>query len=74
VTKVDEDILPVVENLRTVPADIHDLLDTSKDLNDIVASVPGLRHVKRRMDSNRRLQDEEWASNVDDTQRDKDKP
>jgi uncharacterized protein YoxC len=72
--KIDDDILPVVASLHTVPADIHDLLDTSKDLNDIVGSVPGLRHVQRRIDSNQRLQDEEWASNIDSTQRTKDGP
>lgn len=72
--RVERDILPVLESLRTVPPDLHDLLDVSKDLNDIVGSVPGLRRVSRRIDENERIQDEEWASNLDTTQTRKDQP
>ena len=70
VDKVDSDILPVVEGLGSVGPDIRDLLDTSKDLNDMVGSIPGLRHVSRRIDDNERLQDDQWASNVDKTRKD----
>jgi hypothetical protein len=74
VDRVESDVLPIVEGLRTVAPDIHDLLDTSKDLNDMIGSVPGLRHVNRRIDDNERIQDEEWASNLDKTQERKDRP
>lgn len=69
VDKVESDILPIVESLRNVGPDIHDLLDTNRDLNDMVGSVPGLRHVSRRIDENERLQDEHWASNLEKTRK-----
>jgi hypothetical protein len=69
VDRVASDVLPLVESLRNVGPDIRDLLDTNRDLNDMVGSVPGLRHVSRRIDENERLQDEHWADNLGKTRK-----
>ncbi len=50
VSKLDRDILPVLDTLGTVAPDLRDLLDVSKDLNDILGSLPGLGRVKRRIE------------------------
>jgi hypothetical protein len=50
VGKLDRDILPVLDTLGTVAPDLRDLLDVSKDLNEILGSLPGLGRVKRRIE------------------------
>jgi ABC-type transporter Mla subunit MlaD len=50
VSKLDRDILPVLDTLGTVAPDLRDLLDVSKDLNEILGSLPGLGRVKRRIE------------------------
>jgi hypothetical protein len=50
VSKLDRDILPVLDTLGTVAPDLRDLLDVSKDLNEILGSLPGLGGVKRRIE------------------------
>jgi archaellum component FlaC len=48
VTHLDEDILPVLESLRDVGTDVHDLVDTVQDLRQIVKGFPGSRLFRRR--------------------------
>jgi uncharacterized protein YoxC len=48
VTHLDEDILPVLESLDGVGADVHDLLDTVQDLRQVVKGFPGSRLFRRR--------------------------
>ena len=50
VDKLDADILPVLDTLATVAPDLRDLLDASKELNELIASVPGLGRVKRNIE------------------------
>jgi hypothetical protein len=45
-----DDIIPVVETLKTIAPDLTELLATSRTLNEIVGSVPGLGRVKKRVD------------------------
>jgi hypothetical protein len=47
---LQRDILPVLDTLGTVAPDLRDLLDVSKDLNEILAALPGLGRAKRRLD------------------------
>jgi ABC-type transporter Mla subunit MlaD len=54
VDRLDRDILPVVDTLGTVAPDLRDLLDLSKDLNEILGSVPGFGRAKRRLDEEHR--------------------
>jgi ABC-type transporter Mla subunit MlaD len=53
VGKLDEDILPILDTLSTVAPDLRDLLDVSKELNELIGSVPGLGRVKRRIEEER---------------------
>jgi ABC-type transporter Mla subunit MlaD len=50
VDKLDRDILPVLDTLGTVAPDMRELLDLSKDLNELLGSVPGFGRAKRRLD------------------------
>ena len=57
VGKLDRDILPVLDTLGTVAPDLRDLLDVSKDLNEILGSLPGLGRVKRRIEDEQEQHD-----------------
>lgn len=48
--KMETDIIPVLDSLSTVAPDLHDLLDVSRELNEMLANVPGLGRVKKRVD------------------------
>lgn len=45
-----DDVLPVIETLRSVAPDLTDLLGVSRALNEILGSVPGLGRAKKRVD------------------------
>ena len=48
--RVERDVLPVMATLGTVAPDIHDLLSVSRELNDMLAKLPGLGRIKRRIE------------------------
>lgn len=48
--RVEEDVLPVMTTLGSVAPDLHDLLAVSRELNDMLAKLPGLGRIKRRID------------------------
>ncbi len=48
--RLEDDILPIMGSLGTVAPDLHDLLAVSRELNDMLAKVPGLGRIKRRID------------------------
>ena len=48
--QVERDVLPMLTSLGTVAPDMHDLLAVSRELNDMLAKVPGLGRIKRRID------------------------
>ena len=50
VDRLDADIMPILDTLATVAPDLRDLLDVSRELNEIIGSVPGLRGIKRRVE------------------------
>lgn len=50
VDKFQADILPVLDTLGTVAPDVRDLLDVSRELNEMLGALPGLGRVKRRID------------------------
>jgi len=57
--KMRTDILPILDTLGTVAPDLRDLLDVSKDLNEMLGSVPGMGKVKKRIEDR---QDDEDAA------------
>lgn len=63
--QVERDVLPVLTTLGTVAPDIHDLLAVSRELNDMLAKVPGLGRIKRRIDEEQG-EDRTTARVVDD--------
>ena len=48
--RLETDVLPVLSTLGTVAPDLHDLLDTSRELNEILGKLPGLGRIKRRVE------------------------
>ncbi len=58
VDKLNKDIVPILDTLGTVAPDLRDLLDTSKELNEMLGALPGLGRVKRRIEEKQDLEDE----------------
>jgi len=48
--RVEDDVLPVLTTLGTVAPDMHDLLTVARELNDMLAKIPGMGRIKRRVD------------------------
>jgi ABC-type transporter Mla subunit MlaD len=48
--QVEGDVIPVMRSLRTVAPDVHDLLDLTRELNGMLAKVPGMGRIKKRVD------------------------
>ena len=48
--KMEVDIVPVLDSLSTVAPDLHDLLDVSRELNEMLAKIPGMGRVKDRVE------------------------
>ena len=48
--RVETDVLPVLGTLGSVAPDLHDLLTVARELNDMLAKVPGMGRIKRRID------------------------
>jgi hypothetical protein len=71
VAKIHVDVLPVLSILGTVPDDLRELLVTSTELNQIIASVPGLNRMRRRA---REEQDEQDRANHQQEQLARDAP
>lgn len=54
--KMETDIIPVLDSLSTVAPDLHDLLDVSRELNEMLAKLPGMGRIKRRVDEEQELE------------------
>src|SRR4051794_16824446 len=48
--QVERDVVPVMQALSSVAPDLHDLLDTSRELNEMLAKVPGISRLRGRGD------------------------
>ena len=48
--KMETDVIPVLDSLGTVAPDLHDLLDVSRELNEMLGRLPGLGRIKKRVD------------------------
>lgn len=48
VTKIHVDVLPTLTALGSVPDDLREVLVTAKELNQIIASVPGLGRMRQK--------------------------
>jgi hypothetical protein len=45
--QVERDVVPVMRTLGTVAPDLHDLLNVSRELNEMLAKVPGLSRLMK---------------------------
>jgi hypothetical protein len=50
VSKLNRDILPVLDTLGTIAPDLREVLDVSKDVSEMLGGVPGLGRIKRRLE------------------------
>jgi hypothetical protein len=50
VAQLESDVLPVLTTLGSVAPDLHDLLDTSRELNGMLGKMPGFGRVRRRVE------------------------
>jgi hypothetical protein len=48
--QVERDVVPVMQALSSVAPDLHDLLDASRELNEMLAKVPGISRLRGRDD------------------------
>jgi hypothetical protein len=54
---VETDIIPVLDTLTTVSPDLHDLLDVSRELNLMLAKLPGMGRVMKRVDEQQEIEE-----------------
>ena len=57
VDRLVTDILPIVENMQSVAPDIHDMLDTMHELNEMIAKIPGMGRVRQRVEDKQASRD-----------------
>jgi ABC-type transporter Mla subunit MlaD len=57
VKALETDVLPVLATLGTVAPDVRDLLDTMREFNEIIGSLPGLGRIKKRVEERQEQQD-----------------
>ena len=62
VDRLDSDIMPILDTLATVAPDLRDLLDVSRELNEIIGSVPGLRGIKRRVEEKQEEEEQTYRA------------
>ncbi len=55
VDRLETDIVPMLANLKTVAPDIHDMLDVTRELNLMLAKLPGMGRIKKRVDEQQEL-------------------
>lgn len=56
VERLDTDIMPILASLQTVSPDIHDMLDVTRELNLMLAKLPGMGRIKKRVDEQQELE------------------
>lgn len=48
--QVERDVLPVLTTLGSVAPDLHELLEVSRELNEILGKIPGVGRLKKRVE------------------------
>lgn len=52
VDKLSNDVVPVLDSLGTVGADLREVVDTTQQMDEMLGAVPGLGRVKKRIEKN----------------------
>jgi ABC-type transporter Mla subunit MlaD len=47
---LERDVMPVLATLGSVAPDVHELLNVSRELNEILGKIPGIGRLKRRVE------------------------
>ncbi|SDP44737.1 hypothetical protein SAMN04515671_4271 [Nakamurella panacisegetis] len=55
--KMRQDIVPILDTLGTVAPDLRDLLDVSKELNEMLGALPGLGRIKKKIEERQEFED-----------------
>lgn len=50
VDKLSNDVVPVLDSLGTVGADLREVVDTTQQMDEMLGAVPGLGRVKKRIE------------------------
>ena len=50
VDKLSNDVVPVLDSLDTVGADLREVVDTTQQMDEMLGAVPGLGRVKKRIE------------------------
>jgi hypothetical protein len=58
VLSLERDVVPVLGTLGSVAPDLHDLLETSRELNDVLVKVPGMGFLKRKVEEDQAAEEE----------------
>lgn len=53
---VEAEVLPMLRTLQSVAPDLHDLLDVSRELNEMLAKLPGMGRIKKKVDAEQELE------------------
>ncbi|ROR92435.1 hypothetical protein [Nocardioides aurantiacus] len=48
--RLETEVLPIMTTLGSVAPDIHDLLDVSRELNEMLGKLPGMGRIKKRVE------------------------
>jgi ABC-type transporter Mla subunit MlaD len=54
VDKLSNDVVPVLDSLGTVGADLREVVDTTQQMDEMLGAVPGLGRVKKRIEKKER--------------------
>jgi len=49
-SQLERDLLPVLRTLGTVAPDLHDMLEASRELNGMLAQLPGMGRIKKKVE------------------------
>lgn len=61
--RLEEELLPIMTTMGSVAPDIHDLLDVSRELNEMLGKLPGMGRIKRRVEEQQ--EDDEQSGDRD---------
>ena len=51
IEKLSNDVVPVLDSLGTVGADLREVVDTTEQMDEMLGAVPGLGRVKKRIET-----------------------
>lgn len=58
VTRLSEDIMPILKTMDSVSPDLRELLLISKELNEMLSAIPGLGRAKRKFEEEKEQEQE----------------